>query len=136
MAPYGLGPLASKLAGAAWTEAGMHDVVLSGPGSGFSTSFPGGGPGYNSSTGFAGPAGMPGSPQGKGNQGGSLLQNLASINQGVSGNPGAPVSVGTPQAPAGPTPTPNYAQMMASIQQVTPSYGVSLPGYQYRKATV
>jgi hypothetical protein len=131
----GGGAVLGKIGGFGWEQSGMHDAVVTGPGSGFSTSFPDGGPGYNSSTGFAGPGGNPAAPQGKGSQsGGSLLQNLAQINQPVSGNPGAPQAVGP--TPSAPTPQPNYQQIMASLQQITPGYGVQLPGYQYRKATV
>lgn len=129
----GSGIPASAIAGNLYSAAGGPSVML------------GGGPvpaGWDPRGAQAADTGQPSlGPSGSSNQmaGGSTgtggmqqLQNLAQLNQGVSGNPSAPVGVGPP----GPTPTPNYAQMMASIQQVTPGYGVSLPGYQYRKATV
>lgn len=61
------GPLGSGL----YNATGQHELVLTGPGPGFSTSYPGGGPGYNSSTGYAGPSTGPSSPNGQntGNQG-------------------------------------------------------------------
>jgi hypothetical protein len=63
-------------------------------------------------------------------EGGALLSELARINSGISGNPGAPQAISPTSA--APTPQPNYQNMLASIQQITPGYGVSLPGYRYR----
>lgn len=54
VSPWGSGIISGPAAGAIYSGLGGHDVVLTGPGSGFSTSFPDGGPGYNSQTGYAG----------------------------------------------------------------------------------
>lgn len=82
LSPYGSGLLTGPLAGSLYNQQGGHNVVMTGGGSGWSTSYPDGGPGYNSSTGYGGPAGQPTSPQGKGQQGGTPGL------PGLTGNPG------------------------------------------------
>lgn len=91
-----------------------------------------GGP-YGGSSNSASSGGGLGGTNGGGNSSGGHLTNLAQVNQPVSGNSSAPVAVGTPT----PTTQPNYQQILASLQQITPGYSVNLPGYKYlRKATV
>lgn len=97
LSPYGSGLLTGPLAGSLYNQQGGHNVVLTGEGSGWSTSYPDGGPGYNSSTGYGGPAGQPTSPQGKGQQGGTLQP------YGLTSNPGgAPFGAQPTRAPAQP----------------------------------
>lgn len=120
----GLGVPAGALAEKLYTGLGGHMVPLAGYNGAEAGTSPTSDPTSPSMT------GSPGTPQGKGNQGGgALLAELARVNSGVSGNPGAPQAVGP--TPAAPTPQSNWQQIMASIQQVTPNYGVSLPGYKY-----
>lgn len=86
------------------------------------------------------PSGMPSSQQTAQNQGrqnsaADHLQQLAQLNTGIPGNPAAPVNSGTATAAATGLPGPNYSQMMARMQPITPNYGVQLPGYQYAGRT-
>jgi hypothetical protein len=101
-APYGTGTILGPAAGAIYSGMGGHDVVLTGGGSGFSTSFPDGGPGYNSSTGFAGGPGTPGTPQGKGDQSGMAAALIGNPVQSAPG--GAPF--GAQPTPPAPSPAP------------------------------
>jgi hypothetical protein len=141
MAVPGLGMVTGAIGNKLYEAAGLPNVMLGGPGKGGmqnwegNQQYTGGMP-----PGAAAPGGQPsqggsllnGGFSSTGNGGGlKQLQNLAQINANVSGNPAAPESVG-PATPTGP----NYNQIMASIRQVTPDYSVSLPGYQYGKATV
>jgi hypothetical protein len=133
---------ASVAGGAIYDATGLGNVMIGGSGNmGMPTwggsahmpasNMPGGGMGP-SAGGQPGGSLLNGGFSNTGNGGGlQQLQNLAQINANVSGNPAAPESVG-PATPTGP----NYNQIMASIRQVTPGYSVSLPGYQYGKATV
>lgn len=119
MSPFGSGVITAPLAGSVYNGLGGHNVVMTGPGSGFSTSFPGGGPGYNSSTGFAGPPGAPGTPQGKMDQGGSPM--AAFGNTPAASAPGG--------APFGPQPTTPQNQMGAFFSPKIANH--TLPqGYQ------
>lgn len=69
---------------------------------------------------------------GQQNSAGDHLQQLAQLNSGIPGNPGAPVNSGTAPGVGMPgLPGPNYSQMLARTQSITPNYGVQLPGYQY-----
>lgn len=96
VSPWGSGLVTAPIAGSIYNNMGGHNVVLTGPGGGFSTSYPDGGPGYNSSTGYAGPNTDRGMPQQKADQGGALP---------TTPNPGG--------APFGPQPAPATAQAQA-----------------------
>lgn len=113
----------------AYTAMGGQNAMISGPavpGNWGTPSGPGTGMQQGGQAGVGQMAGKP-TPDGA-----QQLQQLAQLHQNVPGNTSAPVSVGTPAVPTGP----DYSKIMASLQQVTPNYGVNLPGYQYRRATV
>jgi len=93
-APYGTGTVLGPAAGAAFTAMGGHDVVLTGPGSGFSTSYPDGGPGYNSQTGYAGPHQPGADPMGHADQSGSPMGAFPSTPAPFGAQPAAPAVPG------------------------------------------
>lgn len=135
----GAGLLTGPLAGKLYQQAGLSNVMLGGG------QVPGewglnGGGGYPSQMAGGMPGNMPSSQQTAQNQGhqnsaADHLQQLAQLNTGIPGNPAAPVNSGTATAAAPGLPGPNYSQMMARMQPVTPNYGVQLPGYQYSGRT-
>jgi len=96
----GAGLFTGPLGSAAYDATGQHELVLSGPGAGFSTSYPDGGPGYNSASGYAGPKSDPRAPQMKADQ------------SGVSAFAGAPVSSAPGGAPFGAQPSTAAADPM------------------------
>lgn len=127
---YGSGFVTGPIAGSLYTKAGGQNAMLSGPAA-------------PSSWNWGGPQGQgqPAAPQqagpnlGQQNGAGDHLQQLAALNSQIPGNPGAPTSSGTATPPG--LPGPNYSQMLGKLQQITPGYGVQLPGYQYSgRATV
>lgn len=118
------------LGSSAYTALGGKNPVITGPGSQGMPTWDAPGTGQQPN-----PAGAltPGGGQMSDRNGMTHLQNLAQINQGISGNPSAPQPVNGAQNLAQ-TPTgPNYANMAASTRQITPNYGIQLPGYQYSK---
>jgi len=116
-APYGSGTILGPAAGSLYNSMGGHDVVLTGPGSGFSTSYPDGGPGYNSKTGYGGPNTPGADPQGKGSQSGTQAPHIA--------GPVQPPSLGL--TPSAPKPTPQAPQTPFIFPQPTQSY-YGIPG--------
>lgn len=130
MAGPGVGLLTGPLAGKLYSMTGAPNLMLGG----------GQVPGAWAINGPHGAPSMPGtSPQQLGNpteNNGEKLSNLASLNQNIPGNSGAPVSSGSQSGTTTPPPTPSgptYIQRQASLQQIYPGYGVQLPAYQYLK---
>lgn len=116
----GAGMVAGPALSSIWNGSGMHDVVLTGPGYGFSKSYPDGGPGYNSSTGYGGPSSS--SPNGPN------AQNTGNA-PGLTAFPGTPKPVpsGAPFGPdTGAVTQPN--PMSAFFKPKLPNHSLP-PGY-------